>query len=168
MAPEVIRGYVNPTKKARNRCCVPWWASSTAPAPASTSRPAAAPCGASGGGGSAYGPACDCWSCGVILYLLLSGGEPPFSDPSQPRLLRTIVAGKFSFDGPVWKKVSKEAKDLICRLLVVDPDKRWDCRRALGHPWMRGAGGSSRAAGSRVGDGGGKAPMPGTGSPAAG
>ncbi|KAL4419974.1 hypothetical protein ABPG75_007072 [Micractinium tetrahymenae] len=166
MAPEVIRR----PKRQRLRGCCNWQqlaaglcgTGSPTPGPASTSRPPAAPGGAGGSTGAAYGPACDCWSCGIILYLLLSGGEPPFSDPSQPRLLRTIVAGKFSFGAAVWKGVSKEAKDLICRLLVVDPDERWDCRRALGHPWMRRqpsspTGGSSRSRG--VSSGGIKMPL---------
>ena len=73
--------------------------------------------------GTAYGPACDLWSCGVILFMLL-GGYPPFWHESQPLLLRSISRGKFEFDDPVWQEVSREAKDLVSKLLVVDPDKR--------------------------------------------
>ena len=35
-----------------------------------------------------------------------------------------IKSGKYTFDAPAWKEISKEAKDLIERLLVVDPEKR--------------------------------------------
>ena len=70
-----------------------------------------------------YGPACDLWSCGVILFMLL-GGYPPFWNERQPLLLSAIIRGTFSFSDKVWKTVSREAKDLISKLLVVDPAKR--------------------------------------------
>ena len=76
-----------------------------------------------------YGPPCDLWSCGVILFMLL-GGYPPFWHDSHPCLLRAISSGKFGFDDPVWRDVSGEAKDLICRLLVVDPAKRLTSKQA--------------------------------------
>lgn len=91
-----------------------------------------------------YGAACDMWACGVILYMLLSG-QAPFSSPSHPRLLRNIVAGRFSFDGPAWKRISSEAKDLIAKLLLVDPHQRLTASAALVHPWMRGSRGSARS-----------------------
>lgn len=92
-----------------------------------------------------YGAACDMWACGVILYMLLSG-QAPFSSPSHPRLLRNIVAGRFSFEGTAWKRISPEAKDLIAKLLVVDPHQRLTASAALVHPWMRGSRGSARSA----------------------
>ena len=42
-----------------------------------------------GGRGTKYGPACDLWSMGVILFILL-GGYPPFYDESEPRLFDKI------------------------------------------------------------------------------
>ncbi|KAL4853796.1 Calcium/calmodulin-dependent protein kinase type 1 [Chlorella vulgaris] len=87
-----------------------------------------------------YGPACDLWSAGVVLFLLLSG-VPPFSDPSEPRLMRAIAGGKYSFDDPAWEEVSKEAKELVSQLLVVDPSKRMTCEQVLAHPWMTAAPG---------------------------
>ncbi|PRW57463.1 serine threonine kinase [Chlorella sorokiniana] len=92
-----------------------------------------------------YSAACDLWSCGVILYMLLSG-QPPFSSTSHPRLLRSIVAGRFSFEGPAWKRISPEAQDLIAKLLVVDPRQRLTANAALAHPWMKGSRGSTRSA----------------------
>eukprot|EP00887_Chlorella_sp_A99_P007252 scaffold2.g7252.t1 len=91
-----------------------------------------------GGAGAphAYTPACDLWSAGVILYMLLSGGAP-FRDESQPALLHKIVGGKYDFRGPAWASVSDEAKDLIARFLAVDPAQRLDCAGAAAHPWMR-------------------------------
>ncbi|EFN51045.1 hypothetical protein CHLNCDRAFT_37582, partial [Chlorella variabilis] len=70
-----------------------------------------------------YGPACDLWSCGVILFMLL-GGYPPFWHESKPQLLEAVERGEFEFADPVWQEVSWQAKDLVSKLLVVDPDKR--------------------------------------------
>lgn len=122
MPPEVVRG------SSRVRAAL----SSSSSAAASSSSPGVAAAFAP------YGPACDLWSAGVILYMLLSG-TPPFSSSSHPRLLRSIVAGAFSFDGAAWKHISAEAKALITKLLVVDPQARLTASAALAHPWMRGS-----------------------------
>lgn len=49
---------------------------------------------------------------------------------------RKIKRGDFKFHSPMWDHVSPEAKDLIKRLLVVDPDKRLDAAGALKHAWI--------------------------------
>ena len=72
--------------------------------------------------GNTYSFPVDMWSAGVILFILL-GGYPPFYDEHEPRLFMKIRQGKYSFDDPVWDEVSDSAKDLIRRLLVVDPIK---------------------------------------------
>lgn len=82
-----------------------------------------------------YGKECDLWSCGVILFILL-GGYPPFYDESEPRLFRKIREGKPDYDDPVWKEVSDDAKDLLHKLLNVDPKKRLTVEKVLSHPWM--------------------------------
>lgn len=43
---------------------------------------------------------------------------------------------RYSFDGKDFAHVSKEAKDLISKLIVVDPEKRLDTKQALAHPWF--------------------------------
>ncbi len=83
-----------------------------------------------------YGKECDLWSCGVILFILL-GGYPPFYDESEPRLFRKIREGKPDYDDPVWKEVSPEAKDLLDKLLNVNPKERLTVEKALAHPWMK-------------------------------
>lgn len=88
-----------------------------------------------GGRNVQYGPACDLWSMGVILFILL-GGYPPFYDESEPRLFDKIRKGKYDFNDKVWTAISPEAKDLIKGLLVVDPSKRLTCEQVMAHPWI--------------------------------
>ena len=73
--------------------------------------------------GKKYGTAVDMWSCGVIVYILL-GGYPPFHDDNHAVLYRKIKAADYAFDPQYWDQVSDDAKDLIKKMLVVDPDKR--------------------------------------------
>mmetsp|Transcript_649 Transcript_649/g.1955 ORF Transcript_649/g.1955 Transcript_649/m.1955 type:complete len:372 (+) Transcript_649:123-1238(+) len=88
-------------------------------------------------GCSAYGPKVDMWGAGVVLYLLLAG-YPPFDGDTHAELFALVRSGTFSFDLPVWDEVSNAAKDLICRLLVVDPAQRLTAAAALQHPWLQG------------------------------
>lgn len=47
----------------------------------------------------------DMWSAGVVLFILL-GGYPPFWSESEPALFDQIRRGRYSFDDPVWDVVS--------------------------------------------------------------
>ncbi|KAJ0399737.1 hypothetical protein P43SY_009318 [Pythium insidiosum] len=87
--------------------------------------------------GKPYGAPVDIWSIGVITYILLCG-YPPFHDDSQPILFRKIKDGRFAFDSPYWDSVSDDAKDLIRKMLVVDPAKRWTAEQLLKHKWIAG------------------------------
>jgi len=84
-----------------------------------------------------YGKAVDMWSVGVITYILLCG-YPPFYDEDQATLFETIIRGKFEFHAEYWKDISSSAKDLIRKMLTVDPKKRLDAKQALKHPWVAG------------------------------
>jgi serine/threonine protein kinase len=64
-------------------------------------------------------------------------GSMPFSDEDQGQLYARIQKGIFSFPDNLVDHVSQEARDLIIRLLTVDPKKRFTVHQALEHTWMR-------------------------------
>ncbi|XP_034712320.1 calcium/calmodulin-dependent protein kinase type II delta 1 chain isoform X10 [Etheostoma cragini] len=82
-----------------------------------------------------YGKPVDMWACGVILYILLVG-YPPFWDEDQHRLYQQIKAGAYDFPSPEWDTVTPEAKDLINKMLTINPAKRVTATDALKHPWI--------------------------------
>jgi calcium-dependent protein kinase len=88
--------------------------------------------------GRQYDKSCDLWSIGVITYILLCG-YPPFYGDTDPEIFASVRKGKYDFDTPEWSIVSKEAKDFISRLLLLDASKRLTAIQALQHPWVSGA-----------------------------
>jgi serine/threonine protein kinase len=63
-------------------------------------------------------------------------GFPPFYDENNAALFASIKSGVFDFPSPYWDCVSASAKDVISRLLVVDPKKRLTAQQVLDHPWI--------------------------------
>lgn len=87
--------------------------------------------------GQQYTPAVDLWSVGVIAYILLCGYEPFFAD-DEAKMHKKIIKCEYTFDEQFWEDISENAKDLVCKLLVLDPKKRLTANEALKHPWVRG------------------------------
>ncbi|KAG0665794.1 hypothetical protein C6P45_000334 [Maudiozyma exigua] len=80
-------------------------------------------------GKSYHGAPSDVWSCGIILFALLTG-HLPFNDNNIKKLLLKVQSGRFQMP----HNISPEAKNLIRRILVVDPAKRIQTADILSHP----------------------------------
>ncbi|GAA6107024.1 calcium/calmodulin-dependent protein kinase IGb isoform X1 [Tachysurus ichikawai] len=84
-----------------------------------------------------YSKAVDCWSIGVITYILLCG-YPPFYEESETRLFSKIMKAKYEFDSPFWDDISDSAKDFIRNMMQKNPNLRYTTEQALRHPWIIG------------------------------
>jgi len=83
-----------------------------------------------------YDQACDLWSCGVMLYIILVG-YPPFYAEKDEDVLKKVSAGAFSFRADDWRDISHDAKDLIKKLLKKTVKDRINASEALDHRWIK-------------------------------
>ncbi|KAF5927966.1 hypothetical protein HPG69_013796 [Diceros bicornis minor] len=86
-----------------------------------------------------YDKSCDMWSLGVIMYILLCGFPPFYSNTGQaisPGMKRRIRLGQYGFPNPEWSEVSDDAKQLIRLLLKTDPTERLTITQFMNHPWI--------------------------------
>ncbi|XP_029961463.1 serine/threonine-protein kinase Chk2 [Salarias fasciatus] len=88
------------------------------------------------GSTSGYGLSVDAWSLGVLLFVCL-GGYPPFHESFGQSTTDQIVRGQFTMVPSKWRHVSDQAKDVVRKLLVVDPTRRMSIQEALDHPWLQ-------------------------------
>ena len=82
-----------------------------------------------------YNKSCDIWSCGVIMYYLLSG-RFPFEGENQEEIINKIYESKFDFNKKYFNDISDEAKDLISKCLKNQPTKRITIEEALNHKFF--------------------------------
>jgi hypothetical protein len=78
------------------------------------------------------GAQADTWSIGVILFVFLAGFLP-FDEATMSALFRKIQKADFTY--PSW--FQEDAKDLIGKILVVDPKQRWTIPQIKQHPWWK-------------------------------
>lgn len=78
------------------------------------------------------GTGVDTWSCGIILFALVCG-YLPFEDPDTTELYKKILIGKYK----VPSFISAAAKDLITKVLVSEPHKRYTVQEIQQHPWYQ-------------------------------
>jgi serine/threonine protein kinase len=94
-----------------------------------------------------YDKACDLWSVGVIIYVMLTGCFP-FWDKNNAILYEKIR--NVDYGWPEGCIISPEAKHLIQHLLEKDPERRYTAEQCFNHPWVSGTGvsGAKRLRGS--------------------
>lgn len=85
-----------------------------------------------------YGTQADIWSMGVITYILLCG-YPPYNllpNATFAEEYRAVTAAPPVFEPEDWGPISREARDFVLRMIVIDPNRRWNAAKLLTHPWM--------------------------------
>ncbi|CAG9321435.1 unnamed protein product [Blepharisma stoltei] len=78
---------------------------------------------------------CDIWSAGIILYVMICG-KPPFYADNDKDYIKLIKKGQFSLTKGAWENASDDLKDLVRKMLTVDPKKRLSAQDVLNHPWV--------------------------------
>lgn len=73
----------------------------------------------------------DIWSSGVILFAMVCG-YLPFDDSNNDVLYRKIASGEYKIPS----FISDKARDLIKRILNIDPTKRYNIQAIKNHPWF--------------------------------
>ncbi|XP_044765481.1 MAP kinase-activated protein kinase 2 [Coccinella septempunctata] len=90
-------------------------------------------------GSDKYDKSCDIWSLGVIMYILLCGFPPFYSNHGMaisPGMKKRIRMGQFTFPDPEWKNVSQNAKDLIKGMLNIEPTSRLTISQVMSNWWI--------------------------------
>lgn len=81
--------------------------------------------------GKTHNHTVDFWSVGILCYECLVG-KPPFYAATNDETYVNIKKSRYTFPS----FVSEGARDLISKLIIIDPEKRLDMDGVLAHPWI--------------------------------
>lgn len=82
-----------------------------------------------------YNEACDIWSCGIILYVMLSGC-PPYQGDDEKVILKQALLGNIPMNASQWSKISECAKDCVKSLCRISASQRPSAEEAFDHEWL--------------------------------
>ena len=84
--------------------------------------------------GDGYDERADVWSLGVLMYIILTG-EPPFTGNTFQEIEDNVIAGNFNIVGGIWNFISPSGKDLVSKLMCVNPSERITITECMDHSW---------------------------------
>ena len=80
---------------------------------------------------------CDIWSCGVTMYILLTG-DIPFKGNNEEEIMKSILNDRIDFENNIkLKNISDDAKDLIKKCFIYNSNKRISAKEALNHNFFK-------------------------------
>lgn len=83
-----------------------------------------------------YDEKCDIWSCGVIMFILLTG-EPPFNGNDDKEIIKSVEVGIYETNIEAFQIISEDAKTLIKKMLEYNSSLRVSAVEAMESTWVK-------------------------------